>query len=108
MAKLIDLEGRAIVVGGAGGGGIGTAIAAMLAEAGASVVAVDNTELGRTTAAEAIGAFPGRHLVADTDLADPAAMDGLLDRVEAEIGPVRGAVNVVGGMLPHLWRPLTD
>jgi NAD(P)-dependent dehydrogenase (short-subunit alcohol dehydrogenase family) len=108
MGKLIDLEGRAIIVGGAGGGGIGTAIAAILAEAGASVIAVDNTDLGRATAEAAITTFPGRHLVADTDLANPTTMDALLDRVEAEIGPVRGAVNVVGGMLPHLWRPLTD
>jgi NAD(P)-dependent dehydrogenase (short-subunit alcohol dehydrogenase family) len=108
MGKMIDLEGRAIIVGGAGGGGIGTAIAVMLAEAGASVIGVDNTELGRATATEAIAPFPGRHLVVDADLTDPASMDALLGRVEHEIGPVRGAVNIVGGMLPHLWAPLTD
>ena len=38
MAKVIDLNRRAYLVAGAGGGGIGTAICAMLAEAGATVI----------------------------------------------------------------------
>jgi 3-oxoacyl-[acyl-carrier protein] reductase len=38
----LDLSGRSIVVAGAGGGGIGTAVSGMLAAAGALVVGVDN------------------------------------------------------------------
>jgi len=108
MGKLIDLNKRAYVVGGAGGGGLGTAIAAMLAEAGATVIAIDNSELGRKTAADAMAPFGGDHLVLDADLTDPAAMEAMLDHATAQAGPAHGAVNVVGGMLPHLWAPLTD
>lgn len=108
MTKSIDLTDRVILVGGAGGGGIGTAITAMLAEAGARVIAVDLSESGRATAAEVLKAPPDRHLVIGADLTDPQAMDRLLESAERDMGPIRGAVNVVGGMLPHLWAPLTD
>jgi len=108
MAKLIDMERRAYVVGGAGGGGLGTAIAAMLAEAGATVIAVDNSASGRATAAEAMAPFGGDHLVLDADLTDPKSIEAMLDEATAKAGPVHGAVNVVGGMLPGHWAKLTD
>jgi NAD(P)-dependent dehydrogenase (short-subunit alcohol dehydrogenase family) len=108
MAKIIDLGGSAYLVGGAGGGGIGTAICAMLAEAGAAVVAVDNTELGREIAKAALVKVGGRHLVIDADLTDAAAVEAALMRVAAELGPIGGAVNVVGGMLPRHWAALID
>ena len=41
IQELPRLEGRKIVVSGAGGGGIGTAITRLLARAGATVIAVD-------------------------------------------------------------------
>ncbi len=106
--KLIDLNRRAYLVAGAGGGGIGTAIAAMLAEAGATVIAVDKTELGRETAAQALAPFGDTHLVLDCDLADPQAVEAMLADAAARAGAIRGAVNVVGGMLPHHWSALTD
>jgi NAD(P)-dependent dehydrogenase (short-subunit alcohol dehydrogenase family) len=106
--KSIDLEGRAYIVAGAGGGGIGTAICTMLAEAGATVIGIDKTELGRRTAEEALAGFGGRHLVLDADLMDPAAADAMVARAEREAGPIRGAVNVVGGMLPGHWISLLD
>ena len=105
--KAIDLSGRAYVVGGAGGGGIGTAIAALLAEAGATVIAIDRTELGRDTARAALGAVGGEHLVLEADLTDAASVEAALDQSKG--GPMlHGAVNVVGGMLPHHWTALTD
>ena len=65
MPVSLDLNRRAYLVCGAGGGGIGTAIAAMLAEAGATVVAIDKTELGRETAGRALAEFGDHHLVLD-------------------------------------------
>ncbi len=105
--KTIDLAGRAYLVGGAGGGGIGTAICAMLAEAGATVIAIDKTELGRDTATAALARVGGRHLVLEADLTDTASVETALAEA-AEAGPIHGAVNVVGGMLPHHWTALTD
>ncbi|MDB5395351.1 MAG: short-chain dehydrogenase [Rhodospirillales bacterium] len=106
--KLIDLNRRAYLVAGAGGGGIGTAICTMLAEAGATVIAVDKTELGREIAAKALAAFGDHHLVLDAELTDVAAVDKMLAQASARGGPIRGGVNVVGGMLPHHWTALTD
>lgn len=108
MGKQIDLEGRVYIVGGAGGGGMGMAACALLAEAGGIVVGVDKSDTGRAAAEEALKPFGTKHLVVDTDLMDPDAMEALVARITREIGPVRGAVNVVGGMLPHHWQPLLD
>ena len=102
------LDGRAYVVGGAGGGGIGTAICAMLAEAGASIVGIDKTELGRSTAEDALNRAGGTHLVLDADLTDPGAIAAALEQAAKRLGPIRGAVNVVGGMLPGHWASLVE
>ncbi len=106
--KSIDLNRRAYLVAGAGGGGIGTAICAMLAEAGATVVAVDRTEIGRQIAAKALTEFGDHHLVLDADLTEVAAVEDMLAQATGLAGAIRGAVNVVGGMLPHHWTALTD
>jgi NAD(P)-dependent dehydrogenase (short-subunit alcohol dehydrogenase family) len=106
--KSIDLNRRTYLVAGAGGGGIGTAICAMLAEAGATVVAVDKTGVGREIAAKALAPFGDSHLVLDADLTDVAAVEGMLAEASGRAGAIRGAVNVVGGMLPHHWTALTD
>lgn len=107
MAKTIDLNRRAYLVCGAGGGAIGTAICRMLAEAGATVVAVDKAEEGRQVAAEALAPFGDSHLVLDADLSDTASVAAMLDEA-TKAGAIRGTVNVVGGMMPHHWTALTD
>lgn len=108
MGKQIDLEGRVYIVGGAGGGGMGMAACALLAEAGGIVVGVDKSDTGRAAAEEALKPFGNKHRVVDTDLMDADAMDALITQITREVGPVRGAVNVVGGMLPHHWQPLIN
>jgi len=106
--KSIDLNRRAYLVAGAGGGGIGTAICAMLAEAGATVIAVDKTEQGREIAANALAPFGDSHLVLNADLTDVVAVENMLAEASGKAGAIRGAVNVVGGMLPHHWTALID
>ena len=44
MSDLLKLDGRIVVVSGAGGGGIGTTVTRMVAEAGATVVAVSRSK----------------------------------------------------------------
>src|SRR5581483_6141964 len=39
--SIVDLSGRVVVVAGAGGGGIGTAVTRLAARAGATIVAAD-------------------------------------------------------------------
>jgi len=44
MQDLLRLDGRIVVVSGAGGGGIGTTVTAMAARAGATVIAVSRSK----------------------------------------------------------------
>ena len=44
MDNLLSLDGRIVVVSGAGGGGIGTTVTRMAAEAGATVIAVSRSK----------------------------------------------------------------
>ncbi|HEY8525066.1 MAG TPA: SDR family oxidoreductase [Acidimicrobiales bacterium] len=104
---LVRLDGRAILVAGAGGGGIGTAVCQAVARAGGIVVAVDRAEEGRRLASKALAAAGGDgHLVLDADLADPASVDAAVARAVAAVGPLRGSVHVVGGMRREHWEPL--
>lgn len=100
------LDGRPILVAGAGGGGIGTAVCRAIAAAGGTVVAIDLTELGRQVAADALAEAGGDHLVLEADLTDPTSVGAAIDRATAAAGPLRGSVNVVGGMRAHHWAAL--
>ena len=86
----MDVDGRRVLVTGASRG-IGEAIARSFAGAGARVALVARSEGPLKELAAEIGgiAFP-------TDLTDPAAVDGLIERVEADGGPVDVLVNNAG------------
>ena len=97
------LAKRAVVVAGAGGGGIGTAVCRLLAAAGARVVAVD-LDLGRLAPSErAMADVGGRYelLVADVREADQVE-----HAVRATAGPLYGLVHVAGGLQPDQWGSL--
>jgi NAD(P)-dependent dehydrogenase (short-subunit alcohol dehydrogenase family) len=94
----IRLDGRVIIVAGAGGGGIGTASAALLAQAGATVIAVDRSEASGAAARTALEATGGRYRLVGCDLADIDQVRAMIAGVEQRDGPVRGVLNVVGGM----------
>jgi NAD(P)-dependent dehydrogenase (short-subunit alcohol dehydrogenase family) len=72
-----------------GAGALGRATAAILADNGLTVVAVDRTQ-------DALRELPGsiRSEVADTT--DPATATPLMDRIAGEIGPPAVLVNTIG------------
>jgi 2-hydroxycyclohexanecarboxyl-CoA dehydrogenase len=90
MSVTIDLDGQTAVVTG-GASGIGRAVAALLAQAGATVAAVDRNADGVAAAAGQIG---GTAHVAD--LTDPAAVLALRDEVIAAHGLPDVIVNAAG------------
>ena len=101
-----DLSGRVVVVMGAGGGGIGTAVAGAVAHAGASVVGVDvrPAALDALDGAWAGTAGPHRTVVGDGRRAED--VEAALD-VAKELGRFDGLVQVAGGQWPEQWAPLT-
>lgn len=107
MTDLLSLDGRIVVVAGAGGGGIGTAVTELAARAGATVVAVsrsaDNLD-------EHVGPLVARGLPVVPVAADASTEDGIAAVIEATRradGRLYGLVNVAGGAAPATWMPAT-
>lgn len=81
---MFTLSGRTALVTGASGG-IGSAIAKALSEAGAKVV-LSGTREGVLN--EVAATLPGESAVVTCNLSDPAAVDGLAAKAEEVIGPL--------------------
>jgi NAD(P)-dependent dehydrogenase (short-subunit alcohol dehydrogenase family) len=95
------------VVSGAGGGGIGTTITRMAAQAGATVVAVSRSkenldEHVLPLAKEGLSVVP---VSADASTDDGVAT--VLDHVRRIEGDLYGLVNIAGGAAPSTWMPST-
>ena len=89
------LDGRTAVVTGAAGG-IGSALAAGLAAAGADVACLDqpSERLEESAAAVRAAGRGGRAIAAD--VTDLASLEAAVAQAEAELGPVTLAVNSAG------------
>jgi NAD(P)-dependent dehydrogenase (short-subunit alcohol dehydrogenase family) len=107
MDDLLRLDGRIVVVSGAGGGGIGTTITRMAAEAGATVVAVSRS---KENLDEHIAPMAQSGLSVVPVSADASTDDGIaavLDQVRRTEGTLYGLVNIAGGAAPATWMPST-
>lgn len=107
MDSLLRLDGRIVVVSGAGGGGIGTTVTRMAAEAGATVVAVSRS---RDNLDEHVRPLAERGLPVHPVAADAATDDGIatvMEQVRRLDGDLYGLVNIAGGAAPSTWMPST-
>jgi 3-oxoacyl-[acyl-carrier protein] reductase len=105
--NLLDLQGRVVIVAGAAGGGIGTTVVRMVAEAGATVVAVSR---GKDNLDTHISPLVERGLPIVPVAADIATEDGVAAAIEQALradGDLYGLVNVAGGAAPETWMPST-
>lgn len=107
MSDFLTLDGRIVVVSGAGGGGIGTTVTRMAAEAGATVIAVSRS---RRNLDDHVAPLRERGLSVMPVAADASTDDGIttvLNRVRETPGDLYGLVNVAGGAEPATWMPST-
>ncbi|GLI00211.1 SDR family NAD(P)-dependent oxidoreductase [Phytohabitans aurantiacus] len=96
LAQLVSLEGRRAVVTG-GGRGLGKAIAARLAEAGADILIGDIDERLAVTAAERVAERHGvRAVGVAMDVTDPASVAAAANRALADLGGLEIWVNNAG------------
>jgi NAD(P)-dependent dehydrogenase (short-subunit alcohol dehydrogenase family) len=84
----------AVVTGG--GGGIGSAICLRLAKEAARVTVVDRDEERAQAAVRELQSQGGTAIAAVADVADPDAVERILDETKAELGPASILVNAVG------------
>jgi NAD(P)-dependent dehydrogenase (short-subunit alcohol dehydrogenase family) len=107
MNDLLRLDGRIVVVSGAGGGGIGTTITRMAAQAGATVVAVSRS---KENLDEHVAPLAEQGLSVVPVSADASTDDGVaavMDQVRRTDGALYGLVNIAGGAAPSTWMPAT-
>ena len=99
MTKLSKLsrsiEGRVAIITGAASG-MGRATAYVFADAGAHLALVDRTGDALAAVAEEIRAAGGTAQAYAADLADGAAIPGLVARIKADLGPIDILINNAG------------
>jgi len=94
--KLFDLTGRNAVITG-GSKGLGEAMAAGLASAGANVMLVSRTESEAVSAAATIAEGFGHQAIGHAaDITDPEQVDAMVKRAVAELGGVDILINSAG------------
>jgi NAD(P)-dependent dehydrogenase (short-subunit alcohol dehydrogenase family) len=89
-------KSAAIVTGASQGIGRATAIRLARNFAGLVLVARDRANLERT--AEAVKAASAKALVIDTDLAEPAAAQAVVDQASAAFGRIDALLNIAGAV----------
>lgn len=107
MDKLLRLDGRIVVVSGAGGGGIGTTVTRMAAQAGATVVAVSRS---KENLDEHVAPLAAQGLSVVPVAADASTDEGIatvLEQARRTEGTLYGLVNIAGGAAPATWMPAT-
>jgi NAD(P)-dependent dehydrogenase (short-subunit alcohol dehydrogenase family) len=107
VSELLRLDGRIVVVSGAGGGGIGTTVTRMAAQAGATVVAVSRS---KENLDEHVAPLAAQGLAVVPVAADASTDEGIgtvLDRARRAEGELYGLVNIAGGAAPATWMPAT-
>jgi NAD(P)-dependent dehydrogenase (short-subunit alcohol dehydrogenase family) len=103
----LKFDGRIVVVTGAAGGGIGTSVTRMLAEAGATVVAVSRSQ---EKIAKNVAPLVARGLSIAPVVADVSTDEGVaatMEQVRRTKGTLYGLANVAGGAAGSTWMRAT-
>ncbi|ORB39205.1 SDR family NAD(P)-dependent oxidoreductase [Mycobacterium persicum] len=104
---LLSLAGRVVVVAGAAGGGIGTTVTRLVAQAGATVVAVSRGQDNLDQHLDPLIAAGLPVLKVAADISTDDGVDTTMAAVRLADGDLHGLVNVAGGADPSTWTPST-
>ncbi|MBU3596689.1 SDR family oxidoreductase [Polynucleobacter sp. 86C-FISCH] len=80
--------------------GLGQAMAVSLAREGVKVAVTGRNADGLKESVKLIEAAGGKALALNWDLSDPSVIDGLISKVEKELGPIDILINNTGGPPP--------
>src|SRR3984885_6711660 len=95
-----ELDGRVVIVTGAGGG-IGRAASLSLAAAGAKVVVSDRDAKNGAETVELVAAQGGTASFIETDVANEDSVAGMVEKVLTTYGRLDGAFNNAGIAQSH-------
>lgn len=105
MSPIVSLEGRTVVVTGAGQG-IGKAVVETVVALGGNAVAVD---LNGAALEAAVAALPAERMLAvSANVTDPARAGQAVADAVARFGAVHGLVNNAGIIRPAMIEKMTD
>ena len=103
----IDLSGRIVIVAGAAGGGIGTTTTALLARAGAQVLAVSRSQENLQRHIEPLAAEGLSVVPFAADVSTDEGIAATMAKAKTLAGKLYGLVNVAGGAAPPTWMRAT-
>ena len=101
----IDLGGRACLVVGGAGGGIGTAMALAAADAGAAVGIITNVDDHAARIEAELRSRRSSFVAVVADVTDEHRLSAAVATIAGRLGPLRHLVNVVGGNLAGDYQP---
>ncbi|MGW5375630.1 SDR family NAD(P)-dependent oxidoreductase [Nocardia sp. NPDC003999] len=106
-SDFFGLRGRVVIVAGAGGGGIGTAVTRLIARAGATVIGVSRSPENLGKHVEPLAAKGLSVVSVAADVGTEEGVATVLERARSTPGDLYGLVNVAGGAAVRTWMPAT-
>lgn len=99
----LNFDGRIVIVTGAAGGGIGTTLARMLAERGATVIATSRSAENLERRIEPLVKQGLAIVPVEADVSTDAGIATVMAAARAAPGTLWGLANIAGGAAPGTW-----
>lgn len=108
FVEKLRMDGKTVMVVGAGGGGHGTATCVALAEAGARIIAVDISARNLEEVEQRVESVGAAYLGLIADVTRKADVERMVATAGEQCGAIHGLVNIVGGTQQGQYWSLLD